>query len=56
MRRIHQAAVRILGTVGMKIDHDEALDYLRDYGCRADREARRSAVNAIQGRCTIRGA
>jgi trimethylamine--corrinoid protein Co-methyltransferase len=41
MREIHDAAVRILDTVGMKIDHNEALDYLRDCGCRVDREARR---------------
>src|SRR5690554_5725444 len=41
MLQIHNAAVEILDRVGMWIDCDEALDYLEDYGCQVDREARK---------------
>ncbi len=41
MQRMHEAAVRVLDRAGMMIDHPEALEYLRDAGCRVDMDARR---------------
>ena len=41
MERIHQGALRLLGTTGMWIDHDEALDLLGEADCRVDRHRRR---------------
>jgi trimethylamine--corrinoid protein Co-methyltransferase len=38
MEAIHRAALEVLDTVGMRIDCDEALDYLAAVGCRIDRE------------------
>ncbi len=40
METLHRNAVRILAQIGMRVDHDEALDRLRDAGCRVDRERR----------------
>ncbi len=36
MDSIHQAAIQILDEVGMRIDSEEALNYLENYGCRVD--------------------
>lgn len=36
MERIHQAALRILDEVGLKVDCEEALNYLEHFGCRVD--------------------
>ncbi|MGD8521980.1 MAG: trimethylamine methyltransferase family protein, partial [Desulfobacterales bacterium] len=36
--KIHQAALRILGEIGMEILHDEALEILRDAGCSVESE------------------
>ena len=36
MQRIHDAAVDILKTVGMRIEHEEALGYLEQHGCQVD--------------------
>jgi trimethylamine---corrinoid protein Co-methyltransferase len=41
MLAIHKNALRILAEIGMRIDHDDALDYLRSAGCVVDRESRR---------------
>ncbi len=41
MQRLHDAALQILDRAGMIIDHHEALDYLRDAGCRVDHDSRR---------------
>jgi len=38
MEILHRKALRILAEVGMRIDHDEALDYLRSAGCKVDRQ------------------
>ena len=43
MQRIHDAAKQILAQVGMKIGSRQALDYLRDAGCRVDHD-RQSAL------------
>lgn len=40
MRRIHETALRILESVGMKIDHERACELLRDAGCRVDMDTR----------------
>ncbi|MCK4277508.1 MAG: trimethylamine methyltransferase family protein, partial [Phycisphaerae bacterium] len=37
---IHRNALRILGQIGMRIDHDEALKYLTAAGCKVNFEAR----------------
>jgi trimethylamine--corrinoid protein Co-methyltransferase len=39
MEKIHRYALRILAEVGMTIDHPEALEYLRSYGCQVDMDA-----------------
>lgn len=36
MERIHQAALRILDETGLIVDSTEAMDYLKDFGCRVD--------------------
>lgn len=36
MEKIHQAALTILEDVGMKIDSEKALDYLKNIGCQVD--------------------
>lgn len=36
MERIHQAALAILNTIGMKVNHPVALEYLRKHGCLVD--------------------
>ncbi len=41
MDSIHQAAVRLLETTGMCIDHMQALEYLRAAGCRVDMDPKR---------------
>jgi len=41
MREIHQAAVRILGKTGMKVDHPRALEYLRQAGCKVDMDGKK---------------
>jgi len=38
VRMIHEAALDVLRTVGMKIYHDEARNYLRKAGCTVDEE------------------
>lgn len=40
MEALHRGAKRILAQVGMRIDHDEALDALRAAGCRVDPDRR----------------
>ncbi len=42
LEAIHRNARRILAEIGMQIDHDEALDYLKAFGCRIDRDKRRA--------------
>jgi len=37
---IHRNALQILAEIGMKIDHDEALDYLQSAGCKVNRDSR----------------
>ena len=46
MQRIHEAAVRMLEKTGMMIDHEEALELLRQLGCRVDVDARRARFPA----------
>jgi trimethylamine--corrinoid protein Co-methyltransferase len=36
MEQIHDAALTILQNVGMKIDSEKALDYLKNFGCTVD--------------------
>jgi trimethylamine--corrinoid protein Co-methyltransferase len=36
MESIHAAAVQVLDEVGMRVDSDEAPNYLEDYGCQVD--------------------
>ncbi|RLE36873.1 hypothetical protein DRJ17_07740, partial [Candidatus Woesearchaeota archaeon] len=38
MERIHTTAKQILEKVGVKVLSHQALDYLKDYGCKIDRE------------------
>lgn len=40
METIHRNALRILSEIGMRVDHDEALDYFLAAGCKVDRQAR----------------
>lgn len=40
MATLHRNALRILAEIGMKIDHDDALDALKGLGCKVDRKAR----------------
>ncbi|MBN1809770.1 MAG: trimethylamine methyltransferase family protein [Planctomycetes bacterium] len=40
METIHRNALRILAEIGMRIDHDVALDHLAAAGCTVDRNAR----------------
>lgn len=51
MQTIHRNALRILAEIGMAIDHDEALDALRDAGCRVDFARRhvRFPEDVVQG-------
>ena len=39
MQSLHEAAVRILDEVGMRIEHAEALEYLDGVGCLVDRKS-----------------
>lgn len=40
MQRIHEAALKVLDRVGMKVDHIKALEHLRQAGCRVDMDRR----------------
>ena len=40
MQAIHEGAVRILESTGMRVDHVRTLEYLREAGCRVDMDAR----------------
>jgi trimethylamine:corrinoid methyltransferase-like protein len=41
MEAIHCNTLRILAEVGMKIDHDEGLDYQLSVGCKVNREQKK---------------
>ncbi|GAG45705.1 unnamed protein product, partial [marine sediment metagenome] len=40
MERIHQSALRILQSTGIWVDHEKALEYLREAGCKVDMDRR----------------
>ncbi len=41
MELVHHNALRILAEIGMRVDHDEALDALAGAGCKTDRSSRK---------------
>lgn len=40
MERIHKSALKILGTLGMRVEHVKSLEYLRAAGCKVDMDRR----------------
>jgi trimethylamine--corrinoid protein Co-methyltransferase len=53
MQRIHLSALRILDEVGLKVDSEEALAYLEQYGCRVDYDRRRVTFPADLVQTTV---
>ncbi len=51
MESVHAAALQVLDEVGMRVDSDEALNYLEDYGCQVDYGSRtvRFPTDRVQG-------